>query len=147
MNNAGEVENISAYQSRPNSPHSLSSDYIACIAQQNDSIYWVGTIGGGLNKLTIHSRLNNDYSATPYTQHNGLTSNDCEIVYLDEKQNIWIGGNGISCYNPKTAKISVYELTDGLQTNSFKIGVGAQSSDGTIYMGGIGGGNYFLPQM
>ena len=33
-----------------------------------------------------------------------------------------------------------------MQTNSFKIGVGAQSSDGTIYMGGIGGGNYFLPQ-
>lgn len=146
MNNEGEIENISAYQSRPNSPHSLSSDYIACIAQQNDSIYWVGTIGGGLNKLTIHSRLNNDYSATPYTQHNGLTSNDCEIVYLDEKQNVWIGGNGISCFNPETVKISVYELTDGLQTNSFKIGVGAQSSDGAIYMGGIGGGNYFLPQ-
>ncbi len=45
--------------------------YIACIDQQNDSVYWIGTIGGGVNKLTIHLPQNNDYSATCYTNNDG----------------------------------------------------------------------------
>ena len=49
----------------------MSSNYIACIDQQNDSVYWIGTIGGGVNKLTIHSQQNNDYSATCYTNNDG----------------------------------------------------------------------------
>ncbi|MFR8655611.1 MAG: response regulator [Bacteroides caccae] len=145
MDNQGEIQNISVYQANNNSEHSISSDYIACITQQNDSTYWFGTIGGGLNKITIHSTKDNDYSATAYTKSNGLTSNDCEIVFIDNEQNVWIGGNGITCFNPPTKEISIYEIADGLQSNSFKIGAGYQSNDGTIYMGSIRGLNYFHP--
>lgn len=146
LDGKGEIRHISTYQTNSNSAHSMSSNYLACIDRQNDSIYWVGTIGGGLNKITIHSEKDNDYSAVVYTQNDGLTSNDSEIVYLDQKQNVWIGGNGITCLDPQTKRIAVYEQADGLQSNSFKIGVGDKSSDGTIYMGGIGGLNYFDPQ-
>lgn len=145
MDDKGDIKRVSTYRADKNSAHSMSSDYLACIDRQNDSIYWVGTIGGGLNRITIHSEADNDYSATVYTKSDGLTSNDCEIVFLDHEQNVWIGGNGITCLTPETKKISVYELADGLQSNSFKIGVGYKSSDGTIYMGGIGGLNYFHP--
>lgn len=146
MNEDGGIRCISTYQVDNNLAHSMSSDYLACIDKQNDSIYWVGTIGGGLDKITIHSEKDNDYSAVVYTQDDGLTNNDCEIVYLDNEQNVWIGGNGITCFTPETMKIAIYEQADGLQTNSFKIGAGYKSSGGTIYMGGIGGMNFFDPQ-
>lgn len=146
LNDQGEIENISAYHTDINSEHSISSDFIACIAQQNDSTYWLGTIGGGLNKITIHSRKDNDYSAITYTKNNGLTSNDCEILFLDHEQNVWIGGNGITRLNPQTNEISIYELADGLQSNSFKIGAGYQSKEGTIFMGSVEGLNYFHPR-
>lgn len=146
MNEQGEIQNISTYQTNINSEHSMSSNFIACIAKQNDSVYWLGTIGGGLNKITIHSKRDNDYSATIYTKNNGLIGNDCEILFLDDEQNVWIGGNGITRLNPQTNEISIYELTDGLQSNSFKIGAGYQSEDGTIYMGSVSGLNYFHPR-
>lgn len=146
LNGEGEIRYTSTYRTDSNMAHPMSSDYLACIDRQNDSIYWVGTIGGGVNQVTIHSEKDNDYSAVVYTNNDGLTSNDCEIVYLDQKQNVWIGGNGITCLDPKMKRVDVYEQADGLQSNSFKVGVGDKSSDGTIYMGGIGGLNYFHPR-
>lgn len=145
MNDQGEVRKVSTYHTDKRSTRSISSDYIACIDRQNDSIYWLGTIGGGLNRITIHSEADNDYSAVAYTRNDGLPSNDCEIVYLDHKQNVWVGGNGITCFFPAVKKAAVYGLIDGLQSNSYKIGAGCKGSDGTIYMGGIGGLNFFNP--
>lgn len=141
----GAVSYISTYQADDDLPHSMSTNFLGCIDRQNDSVYWIGTIGGGLNKVTLHSKKDNDYSAMVYTQEDGLMSNDCEIVYVDEGQNVWIGGKGITHLVPKINKISTYELADGLQTNSFKIGVGYKSSNGTIYMGGVCGLNFFHP--
>lgn len=145
LDEKGDVKKISAYRTNSNSPQSLSSDYIACISKERDSILWVGTIGGGVNKVTIHSPLDNDYSAVCYTTNNGLTSNDSEIVFFDQNQNVWIGGKGIACLNTKTSKISIYESSDGLDNNSFKIGAEARSENGIFYMGGIEGLYYFNP--
>lgn len=145
LDDNGAIRKISLYQANENISRSMSSNYIACIDQQNDSVYWIGTIGGGVNKLTIHSPQNNDYSATCYTNNDGLTSNDSEIIYIDKKQNIWIGGKGITCIQAKTNRIYVYSSDDDLQNNSFKIGAGCKASDGTIYMGGTNGLCYFQP--
>lgn len=146
LTDQGEVKQISSYQTDANKPNSLSSNFLASIDKQEDSVYWIGTIGGGVNKITIHSNAKNDYSATCFTSQNGLTSNDAEIVFVDEEHNVWIGGNGITKINTKTEKISVYESIDGLQSNSFKIGAGYKSKDGRIYMGGLNGCNYFYPK-
>lgn len=146
LNEKGELKSTSAYCANPDSPHSLSSDYIASIDKENDSTLWVGTIGGGVNKVTIHSTRDNDYSAVVYTTTNGLTNNDSEIVFFDKNQNVWIGGKGIACLNTKTNKISIHESGDGLSNNSFKIGADAKSENGTIYMGGIEGLYYFNPE-
>lgn len=142
----GEVSHTSSYQTDINKQNSLSSNYLVSIDKQENSVYWIGTIGGGVNKITLHSNSNNDYSATCFTTQNGLTSNDAEIVFVDEEHNVWIGGNGITKINTQTGKISVYESIDGLQSNSFKMGAGYQSKDGRIYMGGLNGCNYFYPK-
>ena len=142
----GTIQNTSIYQANDSIPHSMSSNYIACIDQQNDSTYWIGTIGGGVNQIIIRSPHNNDYTATCYTENNGLTNNDSEIVYLDDNQNVWIGGKGIARLNIETNRIYVYNLKNISQNSSFKIGAGCKADDGTIYMGSTDGLCYFQPK-
>lgn len=95
----------------------MSSNYIACIDQQNDSVYWIGTIGGGVNKLTIHSQQNNDYSATCYTNNDGLTSNDSEIIYIDKNKISGLEEKVLLAYKPRqtvsmyTALMMTYKIT------------------------------------
>lgn len=141
----GGIGDITVYQANDSIQHSMSSNYIACIDRQNDSTYWIGTIGGGVNQLVIHSAHDNDYSAVCYTENNGLTSNDSEIIYLDTDQNVWVGGKGIVRINPGTEQVSAYHSREGLQNNSFKIGAGCRAGDGTIFMGSTDGLCYFRP--
>lgn len=141
----GKIKELSAYQADASLPASISTNYLASIDCNNDSVCWVGTIGGGLNKLVLHSERNNDYTATTYTVQDGLPNNDCEIVLLDRQGNVWVGGNGITRLNPQKNTIQTYGSGDGLQNNAFKINVSYKSENGALYMGGLYGLSYFYP--
>lgn len=146
MNHQGEIKNIIHCQIDSQNANSMSSNYLAAIDIENDSTYWVGTIGGGLNRIMLHSDTHNDYTASVYTKQSGMSGNDTESVRHDKDGYIWVGGTGISRLDPRTGKITVYNANDGLQASSFKMGVRDQGSDGTIYMGGPEGLNYFQPK-
>lgn len=141
----GRIKNLSSYQADSSMKNSMSTNYLADIDCSNDSICWVGTIGGGLNKIVLHSERNNDYTATCYTVQDGLPNNDCEIVLLDHKGNVWTGGKGITQLNPQKNTIHTYGLGDGLQNNAFKINASYKGNDGYLYMGGLYGLSYFHP--
>ncbi len=143
MDHLGNVKGIIHYQMKPQTANTMSSNHLASIEIENDSTYWVGTIGGGLNKIISLSNTSNEYTAQVYGKQAGLPGNDIEIVYQDEAGDIWMGGNGIFHLDSKTGKIMNYSANDGLQNSSFKMGAGCKSTDGTIYMGGPGGLNFF----
>lgn len=142
----GTIRNLSLYQmDRELGDASLSSNYIAGIDCVNDSVYWLGTIGGGVNRIVLHSKKNNDYSATCYTSSDGLSSNDCEIVMTDHFGNVWVGGNGINQLNKENKRIYTYDYADGLQNNAFKINSSHKMQNGTLIFGGLYGVSYFNP--
>lgn len=142
----GNIKTFSSYQTNETAATSMSTNYLASIDCQNDSVCWIGTIGGGLNKLVLHSDKTNDYTATCYTTQDGLPSNDCEMVLLDKRGNVWIGGNGIVQLDTQKDKIYTYGLANGLQNNAFKVNVSHKGYDGTLYMGGLYGLSYFRPE-
>jgi signal transduction histidine kinase/ligand-binding sensor domain-containing protein/DNA-binding NarL/FixJ family response regulator len=123
--------------------NSLSSDYTYPISKQRDNTYWIGTIGGGLNRLDL--KEDNSYSIKIYNGKYGVF-NDVESLEIDDDGNIWMGGNGLECLDPKTGKLTRYDKNDGLQGNSFKVGSSFKGEDGTLYFGGINGLNYFYPR-
>lgn len=146
MNNKGEITSLSSYQTNYSTPgSSLSSDYLVSMDCENDSTYWIGTIGGGLNKMVIHSEENNDYTVTRYTTKDGLPNNDCEIVLLDHIGNVWIGGKGITRLNISQNKIYTYGYADGVPDNAFGSDAFYKAGNGMLYMGGLYGLSYFLP--
>lgn len=136
---------IVSYAVDCNNPNSLSNNFIASIDRQNDSIYWVGTLGGGLNRVIFKDTIDNAYSAKSFMIQDGMMSNDAEIVLVDKEENVWVGGYGIVKYDTQTGLIFRYDYLDGLQSNYFKYGSSYKSKDGILYMGGVSGVNYFYP--
>lgn len=141
----GQVKHVSAYQADVNLPTSMSTDYLAGIDCENDSVCWVGTIGGGLNRLTLHSDRDNDYTAEVYTMRDGLPGNDCEIVLIDRMGKVWVGGTEISCLSPSDRHIEVYG--GDAESKAFKICSYAKGRDGMLYMGGLYGLTFFNPDL
>lgn len=123
--------------------NSLSSDYTAIISRQNDSTYWIGTIGGALNRLTLRER-DHSFRFTRFGEKQGIF-NDVEGIEIDGQGQIWLGGNGLLRLNPTTGKVTRYDKNDGLQGNSFKIRSSFTGASGALYFGGINGLNYFYP--
>jgi len=142
IDDEGNIKKSFNYQASSN-PNSLSSNYTYPVCKQDDSTYWVGTIGGGLNKLSLQEK-NNTYHIKSYTGDYGVF-NDVESLEIDEEGNIWMGGNGLERLNPLTGKLTRYDKNDGLQGNSFKVGSSYKGADGRLYFGGINGLNYFYP--
>ena len=131
------------YYKASSKPNSLSSSYTYPICKQNDSTYWVGTIGGGLNRLILTSK-DNSYRIKSYTGTSGVF-NDVESMEIDNSGKIWMGGNGLERFDPQTEKLTKYNKNDGLQGNSFKVGSSYKGANGRLYFGGINGLNYFYP--
>jgi signal transduction histidine kinase/ligand-binding sensor domain-containing protein/CheY-like chemotaxis protein/AraC-like DNA-binding protein len=122
--------------------NSLSSSYVYPVSKQNDSTYWIGTMGGGLDRLTLDP--DTAYAVKTFAGNYGVF-NDVESLQIDNSGNIWMGGNGLECLNPKTGRLIRYDKNDGLQGNSFKVAASAKGADGRLYFGGINGLNYFYP--
>jgi len=141
LNADGGVRHVSSYRADSSVASPMSTNYLAAIDAVSDSVYWVGTIGGGLNRLVIRSDKDNDYEAKVYTMDDGLLDNDCEIVMLDRKGRVWIGGNHISCLYPETGHIDAYG--GGTENKAFKIYVFCKGRSGRMYMGGLYGLTYF----
>ena len=148
MTPEGALKSVSTYRvDERRGKKSMSSDYIAAVDCENDSTLWVGTIGGGLDRVVLHSESDNDYTATCYTKKDGLLSNDCEVVMVDKFRRVWIGGNGLNCMNVPENRIDVYGDADGLQLNAYKINAFHKSNDGIFFMGGLSGLSYFRPEL
>lgn len=140
-----KLRKVISYTVDRSNPNSLSNNFIASIDRQNDSIYWVGTLGGGLNRVVFRDTIDNAYSASSFMIQDGMMSNDAEIVLVDNEENVWVGGYGIVKYDTHTGLIFRYDYLDGLQSNYFKYGSSYKGKDGVLYMGGVSGVNYFYP--
>lgn len=144
---AGSIKDIVHYKSRQGKEGSLSSDYLWPIDKENDSIYWVGSLGSGLNKVTFRdSDGNYDYKAEFFGVESGAPSNDIESVEIDKYGNIWCGGYSLTCFNPSSKRFNTFDLSDGLQSYMFGTSSSCKDADSNLYFGGAEGMNYFTPQ-
>ena len=89
-----ERHSRSAVLPRPEDPSSISHAYIRRIYRDRGGLLWIGTDGGGLNKM-IFDRERARYVFTRY-QHDpsnpsGLKSNAIESLYEDRSGVLWIG--------------------------------------------------------
>lgn len=148
LDQMGEITEIRHYRGQENRVNGLSSDFIWPTVRMNDSTIWLGTLGGGLNKLTLKTPYvpgEINYHARSFTVSQGAPSNDIESLLADAQGNLWLGGKGLSKFNPRTEEFTHFDKKDGLQGNSFKVGASFKEEDGRLYFGGTEGITYFYP--
>lgn len=142
--------NISAgkwkvYRNNPADRSSLSFNVVFTLCAdpaQPKRFLWVGTNGGGLNRLDIQSGL-----FKRYTMAEGLPNNVVYGVLPDDDGRLWMSTNkGISCFDPVKETFRNFEEKDGLQSNEFNHDAYIKASDGTLFFGGVNGFNYFNPK-
>lgn len=99
---------FTVYQHDPDDPNSLSESNLRSLLLTQDGALWIGTVGGGLNRL---DRTTNTFS---YYRHdpadpNSLASDMVFSLYQDSAGLLWIGGdNGLTRFDPAAATFTHY---------------------------------------
>jgi signal transduction histidine kinase/ligand-binding sensor domain-containing protein/CheY-like chemotaxis protein len=141
---SGQAGAWTHYASDPGDPRSLSTDVIFCLLDDplDPGILWVGTNGGGLNKLDKRTG-----KVRRYTTEHGLPNNVVYGILADDDGQLWMSTNkGLSCFDPRTGSFRNYDAGDGLQSNEFNRYAYCKQADGTLFFGGVKGFNYFHPR-
>ena len=129
-----------AYHSPPG--QRLRVNYTWPLLLDRQGALWIGTIGGGLHQLVTDARGRETVRAyQPW-----LPESDVESLLADDDGNLWIGGTGLYRFRPATRQYLRYDVSDGLQSNAFKVGAACRAQDGTLFFGGKNGINYFQPR-
>jgi signal transduction histidine kinase/CheY-like chemotaxis protein/ligand-binding sensor domain-containing protein len=141
-----QLETFLTYKNSKNNAESLSNNDILCLHTDTQDRLWIGTSFG----LNLLEELKVDGKATfkSFTVKDGLPNNTIHGIVSDKKSNLWISTNfGLSNFIPSEKKFINYTRNEGLQNNEFADGAFYQASKSNfIFMGGIKGFNYFLPE-
>jgi signal transduction histidine kinase/CheY-like chemotaxis protein/ligand-binding sensor domain-containing protein/AraC-like DNA-binding protein len=108
---------------------------------------WIGTKGGGLNRL---NKTTNDFFHV--TAKDGLPDDVVYGILDDDAGNIWGSTNkGIFCLaaagmNDKNRVFHHFTRANGLQDDEFNTGAYAKLPNGNLAFGGVNGSNIFNPR-
>ena len=141
----GDVKEIKHYLGIDGYKKSLTSNFVWPMFRENDSIIWAGTIGGGLNKVTLSNKSPYGYWAEKVMALDDAQFSDIESIEMDNEGILWIGGNGLSRWDKSTGTFVNFRYEDGLRNNNFKIGASHNGKSGKMYFAGTEGINYFTP--
>jgi len=125
---------------------SISSNNIfSLFKDQETGNIWVGTFGGGLNKVVFDAEKSVK-GFERITQRDGLPDNAIYSIIEDQKGFLWLSTDGgIVKMNPETHSIKVFNMEDGLSANNFRKNSALQLQNGTLLMGGLNGLSIFNP--
>ena len=144
--NNNKIETIQTYSSDEGTGIKLTYNNIFALHLDNNGNLWVGTFGGGLNKLTLNKEgfpVKVDYS-----RKNGILPDDAVYGILQEDdEHIWISTDmGLCRIHTDDNKIDLFDVRDGLINNNFRQEAYHKGKSGYFYFGGLNGLTVFKPE-
>lgn len=122
--------------------HSRGLIQAFCIQEDMHHNTWIGS-SSGLYRYQQGVKMS---SWEHYSMQSGLP-NDCVFGILEDEQGrFWLTtSNGLTCFNPKEKTFRNYTKQDGLPHSQFNQYGACKASDGTFFLGTLGGVTYFHP--
>ena len=135
-------EELNIYDQSKSAGRGLNTDNLLCAHFDHNNNLWIGTWGGGLNKMDLSS---NQFEY--YTEENGLTNSVVYSIQEDDAGFLWLStNNGIIRCDPKAESFNSFGVKDGLQGEEYNSFAGYKSErTGRIFFGGMNGLNQFDP--
>jgi signal transduction histidine kinase/DNA-binding response OmpR family regulator/ligand-binding sensor domain-containing protein len=133
-----------------NNPNSLNYNHVSCFLDDpaNANYLWIGTKGGGLNRLEKSTG-----NFLHLTVKDGLPDNVVYGLLADNAGNIWGSTNkGLFCMSPSKNDINgkwifkSFTKVDGLQDDEFNTNAYKKLPNGHLAFGGVNGLNIFDPK-
>ncbi len=119
----------------------LSNNHLLVLYYDADSILWIGTFGGGLNRFDETNQ-----TIRIFDQKEGLANDNVTGILSDDQGNIWASTyNGLSCLRKKEGSIQNFYQEDGLSNNEFNYTSFYKDRKGRLWFGGMNGVQYFNP--
>ena len=140
-----EKERFKSIESIPNKDQSLYSKSVTAIAQDSQKRFWFGIADGGVD---VYNPLTEKFThlidqSNPIAK--GLTSSNVVTVYIDKRENIWVGTWNSGLFLLEKGK-SVFKNINVDNSNgvfkSNRIMSFAEDSMGTIWIGSFLSGLY-----
>jgi ligand-binding sensor domain-containing protein/two-component sensor histidine kinase len=119
----------------------LSNNHLLALYTDADSMLWIGTFGGGLNRYDARTN-----TIRIIDQKEGLADDNVTGILSDEQGNIWASTyNGLSCFRQQEGTIQNFYEEDGLSNNEFNYTSFYKDGKGRLWFGGMNGVQYFNP--
>ena len=108
--NGQKATTFTRYQHDPANPNSLSGNYVLPIYEDRLGALWIGTNGGGVNRL---DREKEDFALYQHDPDNpnSISDNGVSAIYEDRAGMLWIGTqtDGLNRLNRKTDAVTHYQ--------------------------------------
>jgi len=125
---------------------SISNNAVFCINKDSYQSLWVGTFGGGLNRL-IDRPESIDLGFERLHDTLGLADNAFYGIIEENDSILWCATDmGISVLNNRTFETTSYNIHDGLPSNNFRQNAYHKGRSGFYYFGGLNGLTAFKPE-
>ncbi|MDB9732722.1 ATP-binding protein [Polaribacter sp.] len=113
---------------------------------KSDTTLWVGTFGGGLNKISLNNRKKP--SKVKFFRKNNVLPDDAIYGILKSNDSvIWLSTDmGLVKFNTFKESVNVYDVRDLLSQNNFRQGAYFKGKSGYFYFGGLNGLTVFKPE-
>ncbi|WP_405562466.1 two-component regulator propeller domain-containing protein [Polaribacter sp. Asnod6-C07] len=142
----GNITVIRQYQKNKTGNHKLSYNSIFTIYEDEKTNIWIGTFGGGLNKIRF-DKDQNPIKIGYFRKSDGLPDDVVYGILPQENSNkVWISTDmGLVRFNKDTNQVNVFDVNDGLMQNNFRQSAYTQGKSGFMYFGGLNGLTIFNP--
>lgn len=144
---AGKITVIRQYQENKTGSSKISYNSIFCLYEDDKKNIWIGTFGGGLNKVTLDSNQN-PVKIGYFRKSDGLPDDVVYGILPQENSNkVWISTDlGLVRFNKETNQVNIFDVNDGLLQNNFRQSAYTKGKSGFMYFGGLNGLTIFNPK-
>ncbi len=136
---------IEHYEHIESDENSLSNNAVFSINKDSYQSLWIGTFGGGLNRLIdMPGKIDKGFERLHDTL--GLADNAFYGIIEENDSILWCGTDmGIFVLNTRTFETTSYNIHDGLPSNNFRQNAYMKGRSGFYYFGGLNGLTAFKP--
>ncbi|MFP9100208.1 two-component regulator propeller domain-containing protein [Flavobacterium sp. RHBU_24] len=128
---------FTAIESLVNNDNSLQTSYVTSVVKDKEDRLLISTEGGGLDIYNLRNKNFIHVNQENQSYYSGLDAHYIQTIFIDSKQNIWIGSwdRGIYCLKSGTTKFINYNTrnTPGLKSN--RVFSFSEDSTGRIWIG------------
>ena len=130
----------------PNISNSLSNNDVHFFHIDRKNQLWIGTFGGGLNKLSSKANAKSPATFENYSTKNGMSNDIVLSIQEDRHGSLWLSSeNSISRFDTQSKFFQNYDMFNGIENAHFSEAASLYTRDGEMLFGSNKGYYYFNP--